>query len=217
MAKVSTRNKKKPNRYGNSESSFPTHEEEEEAFTDNSMDDPDFVLEKSSNSVSSDGEPSRKKTKIDASSKAQNKNITFEKNNFDDEFDSIRQTLHENSQLTVSPSGQSTNNIVDSLDGAFIRQQLLKLNTNTEQILARITVIEESLMRNGALITVNTNAKRQKALEEFQSFSKLNKLPLKCIEDVKKFESNLLDSEFKSKAVNLILHMNSNIRNSKVY
>lgn len=72
------------------------------------------------------------------------------------------------------------------------------------EILARVRVIEESLMKNGSLIGANNNnISKGSSFEEFQTFMKSNRLPLQNIEDMASFEKNLFDSDFKKVSVRI--------------
>lgn len=69
------------------------------------------------------------------------------------------------------------------------------------EMLARVRVIENSLIRNRSLCTINSNMDNGNSFEEFHAFLKSNRLPLQNIDDMKLFEANLCDPEFKKVAV----------------
>lgn len=81
-------------------------------------------------------------------------------------------------------------------------RQFKKLNDSAAQILVRITAIEQSLMRDGNLITINTSLEMKPApFDAFHSFVELNKLPLKTVDDFKSFELSLNDETMENAVI----------------
>lgn len=64
-----------------------------------------------------------------------------------------------------------------------------------------MSVIEDSLLKNGSLISVNNNIDKSNSFEDFHAFLKSNRMPLQNIEDTQLFETNLCDPEFRKVAV----------------
>lgn len=69
------------------------------------------------------------------------------------------------------------------------------------EILARVKTIEDSIMKTGSLANVPVHVNSVKPFNEFQTFLKSNRLPLKNIEDMNAFQENLDDAEFRKVAV----------------
>lgn len=204
MVKNVVRKRKVPSRYGavisNEESSSET-----DVYADNSMDDPDFEV------------LNNKKRKTDES--ISDESLTEEtQQNFDDEFDQI-ESMSTPVEKNHTPCDQTVLNnelnlLADQeyvpsredgcderLDGQFLRKKLLILEENTIQILTRIAVIEKSPIKAGSLVTIQNDETEKKAFEKFYNFSESNNLPMKSLDDIKRFETKLNDKDFKEEAV----------------
>lgn len=187
MTKV-IRKRKEPSRYGNSALN-PDSSVESEPFGDNSMEDPDFEVSKSKrprNELLSDD------------------SFTIEEVNFEKEFDEIQRatTSSANKSPDVQENGASSNENYDlPLNATFLRKQLMILHENSLEILTRLAVIEKSLLITGNLITVKSAETERDAFEKYHAFSKSNSLPMKSIEEIKKFENESVNVEFEEEAV----------------
>lgn len=84
--------------------------------------------------------------------------------------------------------------------------QLLK---NSIEILARLTVIETSLLKNQLLHLGKTESHTDFKLkvEELNTFLVSNDLPLKSIEQTRKFEADLKNETFKTNAVSILIYI----------
>lgn len=204
MKKNVIRKRKIPSRYGevisDKESSSET-----DIYADNSMDDPDFEV------------LNNKKRKTDESISDESLSEEIQQN-FDDEFDQIEsmstpvekshtpcdQTVL-NNELNLSADQKHIPSREDGcdahLDGQFLRNKLLILEENTIQILTRIAVIEKTLIKAGSLVTIQNEETEKKAFEKFYNFSESNNLPMKSLDDIKRFETKLNDKDFKEEAV----------------
>lgn len=94
--------------------------------------------------------------------------------------------------------------IDDCIDSKTLSGLSSNVNGNHKlllEILTRIRVIEESLMKNGTLAGASNNMGKESSFEELQIFSKSNHLPLQNIEDMNSFEENLCDPDFRKIAV----------------
>lgn len=77
------------------------------------------------------------------------------------------------------------------------------LQENTVEILTRLAVIEESLLKSGNLITVKTEEVERQAFSKYHTFVKSNSFPMKSINEFKNFENKLIDDKFEKEAVRL--------------
>lgn len=211
MAQVTNnRIRRKPVRYGDGVCNSSAHSEENELYADNSFDDETYAPNVGARICSVNMEPSN-----DARS-VSNDSICF-----DNEFEQIElvnksqsnghltvshetglQTIQNALQVRHNSGNESTDlNHVESPseNGTTFQlkvlEQLQILSDSTIQILARIVAIEECLLKNGTLISVQTGSvkREQSHLEEFHSFAEKKQLPFKTVEDFKAFESSLDD------------------------
>lgn len=198
------RNRKSPERFGNpvpsTQMNSSLDETAKDPYSDDSFEDELF-----------NPPTKKKKTAILETSTIVE---TLKLCNFDEDFEKIESdskignsTKLNCDQINGADDGSLMQNDVicqqfTSLDMKFIQQQLLSLNQNTAQILARITVIEESLISNGTLMTVKTGMTEKNAFQSYNVFVESNHLPLKSLEDLREFESNLKDDSWNENAVN---------------
>lgn len=207
---ANARNRTVPERYGNPVANIELEsnldETPEEPYDDNSLDDVLFNLptnkrRKTHNDETTSGESSDQSShslslnfdgdfdKIQSASKTCDSTaLSCDQNNGAD-HGSLMQASESSQQFTL-------------LDMKFIQQQLITLNQNTAQILARIAIIEESLISNGTLITVKTTITEKNAFQSYNAFVDSNNLPMKSLEDVNEFENKLSDEDWNEKAVN---------------
>lgn len=174
MQKNSSRKRKTPSRYGNaatneiSESSSET----DELFGDNSMDDPNFEVSKS------------KRQRTAESLSSNDENSSSEGENFDNEFDQIRQSRliqNRSSSAESDCSGAErgptdSNKAIDlekvisngescELDDLSLRRVLQIMHGNSISILTRLAVIEDSLLKSGDLAPVKAEETKKEPLK----------------------------------------------------
>lgn len=186
------RNRTEPNRFGDRGSfndSKNGNESSDEPFGDDSMEDKNYS-------------PPNKKQKI------QNDELDPD-DEIDDlelngEFDKIKTSLaNETSALERKQSAQELecekNPVVQSLvvDNKLLQQ----LFANSLEILARVSMIEESLITRKILSSIQHDRNFEQS-EQFKSFIE-NKLPLMSLKDLESFEQKLSDVEFAKKAVSI--------------
>lgn len=211
MQNNSSRKRKAPSRYGNratneiSESSSET----DELFGDNSMDDPNFEVSKS------------KRQRTAESLSSNDENSSSEGENFDNEFDQIRQSRliqNRSSSAESDCSGAErgptdSNKAIDlekvisngescELDDLSLRRVLQIVHGNSISILTRLAVIEDSLLKSGDLAPVKAEETKKRAFEMYHNFSNSNRLPTKNLTEFNEFEKSLQEKEFQQKAVN---------------
>lgn len=190
------RKRKLPSRYGNLISNANFSSDVEEVFGDNSMDDPNF-------------EPLENKRQKTSNVESLNDGSSADQENFDEEFDKIETVSRSNRALereSVNGTGATEHALLkgdcDSyLDPTFLRKLLMSLHSNSLEILTRLGVIEESLLRSGSLITVKTEEARIEAFKKYHDFCTSNNLPMKSIDDVKNFEWKLMGETFVEETV----------------
>lgn len=196
MDKKFNRKRKRPSRFGDNIAISDSSAEEAD-FADNSFDDPNFEISDS------------KKTRMNDTSSGES--ITFEpEENFDEEFDQtpsskrdefvadVTESNHSEKELTSVPSEE---NDFESRSYQRLQKHLMILQENSVEILTRLAVIEESLLKSGNLITVKTAEVERQAFSKYHTFLKSNSLPMKCINEFKNFESKLIDDKFQKEAV----------------
>lgn len=71
----------------------------------------------------------------------------------------------------------------------------------SKETLARISIIEDAMLKNGTLGQADHKPSIAKNIEEIRIFELANHLPLKNINHLKTFEENLADLEFRKAAV----------------
>lgn len=175
----------------------------------------DFSADSSDNDFDpSTDVPSAKRPRAVASVSGQISNIldinnVSEELNFDEEFDEIKID-----QISCSNGmSSSDNNHIPEVDISTVKNPLNRdcmvdgnliseLHKNTVEILARIAIIEKTLIKKGSMaIDVIEDSKPYEFIEKINSFSKSNRLPLTNIEDMKIFNENLGDQSFRKVAV----------------
>lgn len=192
------RSRKKPERYGDTLLSLSSGSEDIEPFSaDTSLYEPE---QEKTNSLTEDLSGDENNTRNDF----------IQSINFDDEFEEINQNHVEGSEHNIgSQSIQNNENTLGkSKSGTMdkeslpqetndfqlkIFEQLQSINDSTSQVLVRISAIEESLIRNGTLISVQTSLHKEKPFEKFHSFVKAHNLPIKSVESFGQFEKRLDD------------------------
>lgn len=221
MEPKSMRIKKKPQRFGEAgilelsdeadmENSF------ERMLSDDSTDD--YVAEVE--------DPKRRvvHTIRTAKKKKTEENIeNIDVDNFDQEFDFlISQTTHGQTDGNTDSNDEDLNGILvmeKTSTGTNSKSvndhkehETLSSRSNDDlnnklllEILVRVKVIEQSLMKSGALITTD-DVDKGSSFEEYHTFIKSNRLPIKNIEDMTTFEQNLCDPEFRKVSVMSKLH-----------
>lgn len=206
MANIGTRKRKLTSRYGDLATTINSSSERDENFADNSMDDPNYDPLKN------------KRQRIVEGELLSDDSFTFEEN-FDEEFEQI-EALHVNIENSVDthntpqanqpPSPEdSTPPKADSeltLDTNYFRKMLTTLHENSLQILTRIAVIEDSLLKSGNLVTTKKVEAEKTAVEKYYAFSKSHGLPMKTMDEINKFENNLSQAEFEEEAVSSHIH-----------
>lgn len=97
------------------------------------------------------------------------------------------------------------NTTADAIAGIFGMCQniLLEFRHYVKESLARVSIIEEAMIKNGTL-NMHT-AKIVNNIEDSRIFMKSNRLPIGNDADFKEFETNLYDENFKNVAVRLDL------------
>lgn len=195
------RNRKQPDRYGENGHDLLEHSNESEPFGDDSMEDKTYSLsqeyEKRDTSRSSAENTSRRSTENASTSIAGNASNTTESNhpNFDDEFEKIQQNSRSEELVEVMTpqvepvcveSGQTSVQLE-------ILKQLKILNKRTLQITTRIGVIENSMIKNGQLISVQSDENSQ--CSKFTEYAMRKNMPFKTPDEFKKFDKCLTANE----------------------
>lgn len=105
--------------------------------------------------------------------------------------------INESAQIFTS-SSVALNHAHDN-NQAVDTNLLKKLYENSIDILARVSVIEESMIKNGFLKPKSERLSLSK--DHFDTFMKSNNLPLKSVEHMNTFNQNLKNEAFKKTAV----------------
>lgn len=109
-------------------------------------------------------------------------------------------------------SAEDESNVI-SKSPAVDMELLSSLHRNSVEILARITVIEESLIKNKILNTLKSkNLFNGELMKHANAFMQSNNLPFNRMEDLQAFETKLQSEEFKQVAVSFPINLihNSN-------
>lgn len=206
------RKRRAPVRFGNLALNTGISSGEEDYSADNSMEDPNF-------------DASQNKRPRIAGGPSRDESFSFTEENFDDEFDSMQSVNTNNSPTGASseqppPSNQPLDECPNDqsdlpLDARFFRKQLMILQENSLEILTRLSVIEESLLKSGQLTTVKEEKKKEKAFAKYHGFVNSNNLPIRTVDDMKKFELSLMDETFEHDMVSLQIIFEVNGRKSE--
>lgn len=188
MAKSQTRDRKKPERYGKRISNIDlSSSTEEDQYADNSMDEETY-------------EPPNKKNKkgeehTDSDDETSEHEVSSTSiPNFNEDFNQIQMTNSPDKKVTHKEKSCNCN------DNSYLR----KIFENTQSILKRIEVIEESLIKNGTLVTIKTEMK-QNVFEKYHQFIEQNGFPIKHLDDLKKYERKLCDENFQNEMVSILI------------
>lgn len=185
------RKRKPTQRFGDAVNIADVSESFDEPFGDNSYDDSNYS-------------PPHKRTRDNSFSDAdQTRESEVEDMvNFNDEIEEIRRTnnmLVADTTILSRMIGESHSEQSDAdpfLKLFNVVNQVLK---KTDEILVRVGLIEESLIKKGELITANVDL-----FDKFNTFVEENKLPFMTAMEVDKFEANLKNDEFRNNAVSYI-------------
>lgn len=183
MAVVGARKRKQPIWYGdiaNLPVLIDTDEFHADPYSDCSIDDPIF-------------EPKRQKLLSESMS-----DNSFKEENFDEEFNQNQIKLN---VMGIQSNGSTNDSCNSPLDEMFLQKQLIILQRNSVEILTRLSVIEESLLRSGNLITSNSAITERDSFEKYHVFSKSNSLPMKSIAELSQFENKSKEIDFEKEAV----------------
>lgn len=101
-------------------------------------------------------------------------------------------------------SVQNTNSCGFHCNNEIDTSLLSKLYKNSVEILARVSVIEETLMKNGLFKAIKSE-KEIIDISHIEAFMKSNNLPLMSIEQLQTFESNLKNESFKKSTVSFVI------------
>lgn len=204
MEKYGIRKRKVATQFRNLSSSISSSSESDE-FGDNSIDDPNY-------------DPVKNKRQRIGDAPLSDDSFNLDAENFDKEFDEI-ESLHINTENSVNTVPEQSTSIEgdvaisnDSsklpLDAKYFQRVLLNLHENSLQILERISVIEESLIKSGNLITTKMFQSEKTAFAKYHAFSNANRLPMQTLEEVKTFENHLSQSKFQEEAVRSRIPLN---------
>lgn len=188
----------KPIRYGNivNPSDLSKSENSDPFSGDNSIEDKNFS-------------PERKKMR-------KNSPKDFENLDLNEEYNRIQLYLAKSQKIGLPTSGsvKESQNVVESsgtimpteniINSEIDSSLLLKLYNNSVETLARLSVIEHNLVRNGFLKPIKVENTSIDQLQAIEAFMFANNMPLKALEHVEKFESNLQNASFKKTAVSII-------------
>lgn len=196
-----SRNRKKTQRFGKQLSNLDFSFEEEEEAVDQHSDDETYHPSTDDESY----QPPKRKRNGDERREEENirQNISgdpieLSNQNFDNEFDKISNSISEKHTESISDHNL---NVVNGCNCSEHEKMLKSMHENTVTILKRISVIEDTLIKNGTLSTIRGEGFEADPFEHFHSFCTQNGLPLKNLDDMNIFENKLADEKFKSETV----------------
>lgn len=218
--------RKQPVRFGEAAQNISSLSDENEMFADNSFDDETYTPEienQVNSSINSDQEDDRTNLVCFDVDFERIQSETQQSGNILQFMDPVR----DNGSTSETESNDSNNNSKNDDDFQLkVLEQFQMLKTlyvsaqsSTTQILARIATIEESLMKNGTLISVqNSLDEKQRAIDAFNQFTEINRLPIKTVDDFKAFEESLgkMPIEKAVSAIQYIYCSNYTIINSHI-
>lgn len=179
---ATTRLKKKPERYGETVNNLSAQSGESESVADDSVED---------KSYSPDSDVRNSTTfQSDISS------ITDCSMNFESQFEKVDENfiLESTSNSIQKVSTNRTNSEHQLNDASFqleVLNQLKMLNNRTIQILARIGVIEDSLIKSGRIVSVQKEEEKNNEFAIFNDYAESKKMPFKTVTEFKEFENSL--------------------------
>lgn len=183
-----SRVRKPPDRFGDAVYDLSLQSEEKETFTDDSVADETYT-------------PELNRTGFQNDSSSLDISLYFDKDF--EKIDQMNQELdmnpNTNENLVAHDQPSATNpsepcaSETTSIFQQTVLEQLKILTENSIQIKVRIATIEESLIKNGTMISVAGGPinKTASTFEKFHSFMKAKNLPVKTVEAFKEFENNL--------------------------
>lgn len=186
---ANSRNRKKPIRYGESVFNLSSDSDVEEPFS------ADCSFYEPNNESHHEASVSSEEVDLVADI------------NFNDEFDKIHELSNGMGSQSIQKSKQNRENTAlnENVDSdpsepsqskksdfqSKVLEKLQLLSDNSTQILTRISIIEDSLLKNGTLVSLNVD---DKLSDYFHSFAKSNNLPVRTIESFDQFEKSLNDT-----------------------
>lgn len=220
------RNRTEPKRYGNSGKFDDSKSDTDDgAFSDNSVDDENFeplnkkqkkwhnLNESNEHDLNESNEHDLNQSNVHAQDKDQDNDISIlELNEEYEDLISIYGAC--TSQTTSKEIGKSPvrnenddghDNAHEQLQSSVIDNKLLmQLHKNTVEILARLAVIEETLIKNKVSTTHKViGGVYDQNDQKYKSFIASNGLPLKTVRDVDLFEEKLSDEKFFEETVSI--------------
>lgn len=197
--------RKQPQRYGDTVMDLSGQSTGSEPFADNSFDDKTY-------SPHSEGHKSNS-SHSDSSSIA-NGNGSVVVMEFDEQFEKIEENskckaaaVSQNQQLSPKPSTSrsAAERLTSSPECSFQSETLnyLKMiqsyvTSKFNELSPRIAAIEESLIKNGSLISVKKEAESNEELAIFSIFAESKQMPMKTVEEFKNFENSLDEMNMKT-------------------
>lgn len=238
------RKRKPTTRYGQLIDTPAGEESEEDPFTDNSMDDRDYSPEKSQKVVATSSKRDFQKTKKTIESlelenfdhllgDSLNSISTVHTNALTEQNDSNIQTnrihttengLEKSDVLIIDDKPNFGNKVDDVCPGAVasleskieaLFQSIRSMNDKSDEILARVSVLESYLIESGPKISRNDSDYPKPGEDERrQVFLTSLNIPFKRLEDLKKFEDNLSEEPFKRSVVSTYINQNVQLKSS---
>lgn len=201
------RKRKEPSWYGDRMNfNDSSSAESADPFADNSFEDKDYTPEKRRKKSSIDGDTiesticsnnSSQFVVIDLNNEINKAN---EKSSSGREMETVIPTRSETARIIASPSIE-LNEVIGNNQTEIHMNLLKKLYENSIEILARVSVMEEAMLKNGSFKP--KSEKKTLSKEHFDAFMKSNNLPLKSLEHMQTFENNLKDVAFAATAVSI--------------
>lgn len=197
------RNRNKPKRYGMAEMNLSGQSEEsEEPYNDNSLDDETYSPHSA--------EQKNTSSQSDESSVGNSSDMIMD---FNQQFETIEKNPEVKSPAIPSDQSHTVAKCLPekSEESSFqleVLNQLKILNNRSIEMAMRIGVIEESLIKNGRLISIKKEAEANNEFSLFDDYAKLKKFPCKTVAEFKVYE-NSLKAENMIEAVRIFITANS--------
>lgn len=179
--------RKKPNRYGQAAINLSVQSEDSDPFADNSLDD----------ELYSPHSEDRRCLSLESNEDRNAHNLNYSGLDFESQFDKIDQNTGLDTaakspiQEVIAARENGPNQSNESSFGLEILNQLQILNSKTDQLLVRMGVIEESLIKSGTIISIHKEEEKNNEFAVFTKYYELKNMPFKTVDAFKAFEKSL--------------------------
>lgn len=193
---MAARQRKAPKRFGELAANLSFQSEESEPFGDDSVEDATYSPSVEKNTSV------RSETDSVVSSSALNFESQFEK--IDQSLKLESATKSTNEGISAQICSNQSNVASESSFEAEVLRQLKMLNDRSVEMLARVNVIERSMIKNGTLLSIQEQEEKDGKFSVFMEYSASKRMPFKTVTEFREFESGLDSKKPMEEAVSFI-------------